>query len=123
MYNLWVKFLFLLLFLPAVSYAEINSAAFFYGNKVPVSKLCAYGSVVIDPDSDFKPKEYCNTLSKPLAYVSLGEVRKGVGYEKEIKKDWVMGSNPAWHNNKVMDQTKIGWQNYFIKQLSLLPRH
>lgn len=92
------------------------SVAFFYGYHAPLPELCTYDLVVIDPYSDFKPGD-CQPVSEPIAYVSIGEVGIGAPYEKRINPTWVIGKNPAWNNNKVMDQTNKNWQNFVLDKL------
>lgn len=93
------------------------TAAFYYGQKVPVQELCMYDYVVLDPYAHFDPKAFKDTISSPISYVSLGEVRKGVPYEKDIKAEWVIGANKDWNGNKIMDQTNLAWQEYFLNKL------
>lgn len=93
------------------------SVAFSYNKHVPALKLCGYDLVVVDPASNFNPIEYCTSISKPLAYVSLGEVALDAPYAKDISSNWVIGKNVAWNNNMIMDQTQKGWQDYFLNQM------
>lgn len=95
----------------------LPSVAFFYGKNVPAFELCQYDWVVVDPHSDFNPKEYCYSISQPIAYASLGEVAQDAPYAKDIQSAWVIGSNAAWNHNQVIDQSQKGWQAYFLNQL------
>ena len=106
----------LLLIFSAHAFAQL-SAAVLYSKKVPVPELCMYDIVIIDPYSNFNPKDYCNSLSQPFAYVSLGEVSVSAPYIKDIKPSWIMATNKAWDNNKVMNQTKPEWQQFFLDKL------
>jgi uncharacterized protein (TIGR01370 family) len=113
--NKVVRLLFVFIFCP-IAFGQ-SSVAFFYGQTVPALQLCMYDMVIVDPYSNFNPQEYCTSISEPLAYVSLGEVGQGVAYEKDILASWVAGKNSAWNNNKVMDQTQKGWQEFFLNKL------
>ncbi len=93
-----------------------GSIAFFYGQHAPILQLCSYDTIVIDPYSDFNPND-CKPNSQPIAYLSVGEVGRGVPYEKDIRPEWVIGKNTAWNNNSVMDQTNSDWHDFFINQL------
>lgn len=93
------------------------TVAFFYGKQAPIAQLCMYDMVIVDPYSDFNPQVYCNAMSQPFAYVSLGEVPADAPYAKNIKSGWVIGKNVAWNNNKVIDQTQQKWQEFFLNQV------
>jgi len=97
--------------------AALSTAAFFYGNNIPIPELCMYNIAVIDPASDFNPKDFCNTESQVFAYVSLGEVAYNASYKNKIKPEWIIGKNIAWNQNHVIDQTQKGWQDFFVNQL------
>ena len=93
------------------------SVAFFYGKHVPITELCSYNDVIVDPNSDLNPQDYCNSLSQPFAYVSVGEVARDAPYAKNIQPGWVIGKNIAWNNNLIVDQTNKEWQSFFINQV------
>ncbi len=94
----------------------LPSVAFFYGKQIPNLELCLYNIVVVDPYSNFNPED-CKPMSAPIAYVSLGEVRRGVAYEENIRPEWVISHNKDWNHNKIIDQTQKGWQTFFINEL------
>ncbi|MDR3502843.1 MAG: endo alpha-1,4 polygalactosaminidase [Legionella sp.] len=106
----------LMLFLTTQAFGQL-SAAIFYGEKVPVTELCMRNIVIVDPYSDFNPKDYCNSISQAFAYVSLGEVALNSPYIKKIHPEWIIGKNEAWNNNKVLDQTHPEWRQFFLDQL------
>lgn len=99
------------------SLAIAQSVAFFYGKHAPVTELCLYDNVIVDPNSDFNPQDYCDSMSTPFAYVSVGEVPKEAPYAKSIQPSWVIGKNAAWNNNLVLDETNSQWQGFFINQI------
>ena len=91
------------------------SIAFFYGKQPPLLELCMYDLVVVDPKAQFNPHD-CEAVSLPLAYVSVGEVAKDATDLKNIPPTWVIGTNHAWNDNKIIDQSNLAWQSYFIDQ-------
>ena len=91
------------------------SVAFFYGKQPPLLALCMYDMVVVDPKAQFDPHD-CGSVSLPIAYVSVGEVPTDAAYLKDIPPTWVIGTNPAWNDNKIIDQNNTDWQSYFIEQ-------
>jgi polysaccharide biosynthesis protein PelA len=93
------------------------SAAVFYGSHVPVTQLCKYELLIVDPSSDFDPNKDCINTSKVFAYASLGEVSLNSPYLKLIQPNWIIGKNKAWNKNKILDQTKAGWQTFFLAQI------
>jgi len=93
------------------------TAAVFYGNKPPIASLCVYDKVIIDPSSDFNPQKYCNNISEAYAYVSLGEISLDSPYKKDIRPEWIIGTNKAWNNNHAMDQSSKEWQNFFLDKI------
>ena len=111
-----LKVLLWVVFLLCNQALALPSVAFFYGKQPPILQLCAHDIIVVDPDSNFNPDD-CKPISQPIAYVSLGEIPRGVSYEKNIRSEWVIGNNVAWNNNKIIDQTQKEWQTFFINQL------
>lgn len=101
--------------IPHAVFAE--TVAFYFGKTPSLMQLCHHDWVVFDPAVDLNMHEYCQSTSLPLAYVSVGEVRKGVDDENKINPHWVMGTNPAWNNNLVIDQTQAGWQDFLMKRI------
>lgn len=102
------------LFLCSQTFSQ-STVAFFYGKEPPLLQLCMYDKIVVDPYSDFNPED-CAPLSLPIAYLSLGEVAKDAPYQKKIPKAWIIGNNPAWNHNDILDQTNTDWQSYVIHQ-------
>ncbi len=99
-----------------LSTPTLAEVAFFYGKNVPLLKVCTYEMVVVSPDADFEPND-CNPFSQAIAYVSVGEIPKNAPYEADIPPRWVLGENATWNHNKVIDQTQLAWQNFFLDKL------
>jgi len=91
------------------------SVAFFYGKEPPLLDLCMVDMVVVDPKAHFDPHD-CESVSVAIAYVSVGEIPKDDAEIKHIPYTWVIGTNPAWNKNKIIDQTNTDWQSYFIEE-------
>lgn len=96
------------------------SVALCYAYDVPVAKLQPFDWVVVDPDSNFNPKNVSNSRNnKPvwLAYLSVGEVTSNRAYYDQIPRAWIIGDNTAW-NSKIINQTASGWSDFFVNQIA-----
>lgn len=90
-----------------------QSAAFYYGDHVPVSQLQLFNTVVVDPAYVLHPRQNETPKSHWYAYVSLGEVSKKRSYFKQIKRQWVLGVNKHW-DSKVLDPANPGLRKFFV---------
>lgn len=96
--------------------------AFFYGSKpIPDDLLYAYDWLVVSPENPhLKPireKFYMKKRGKLIAYLSVGELRKG-----EITPELegaVLGENPVW-KTKVMDLRKDIYRNFLVEKAEKL---
>lgn len=98
------------------SAALLPTFAFFYGAHVPVAELATFGSVVVDPDSDFDPHAAAAPHTAWLAYVSVGEVTTARAYFKDIPRAWLRGENRAW-GSVIVDQAAPQWPAFYVERV------
>ncbi len=95
------------------AYALPQSAAFYYGNDVPVNQLKLFNTVVVESEYVPNPADNETARSHWYAYVSVGEVNPQSWYYKAINKNWILGTNANW-GSKVLDQDNIAWHKFFV---------
>lgn len=108
----------LLIVLPSrtatVTSSSSPSVALCYAYDVPIAQLQQFDWAVVDPDSNFNPKNVSNGQNTTwLAYLSVGEVTSVRSYYNDIPRSWIIGDNTVWAS-KIINQTADGWSDFFV---------
>lgn len=114
----WLVVFSLLLFICIPLYAmdDKTRVAFYYGEHPPMDELHAFNIVVVNAGNHISPKDFNKPNSQLYAYISVGELDKGVPYEKQANPSWIKGQNSAW-NSHVMDLANPGWRDFLFAKL------
>ena len=104
----------LCLLCPLTSWANPQSAAFYYGPDIPWHELSVFDMPVVEAaQSDAPPADLVGQF---YAYVSLGEVLPSRDYASGIKAAWVLGENRDWQS-RVLDLTNPDLRRYLINDV------
>lgn len=98
--------------------AETPTAAFFYGQDVPVTELSAYDRVVIDArTANAQQRAALGEVTELFCYLSVGETERS----EVVNPKLVVGSNPGWDSN-VMDVTSKHWRKALVNRAEELAK-
>lgn len=91
-------FVLLIAFLPAFAAKAPDNVAFYYGHEAPIGALFAYDWVVLQQDqaTDARLDLLSRGGTRPLSYISIGEIAKSHRYFREVPGPWKLGANAAW---------------------------
>ncbi len=95
-----------------------RNVGFYYGHEAPIGNLYAYDWLVLQPSQTTNAR--LNLLHKgntrPIAYLSAGEMAHSDQAAQSLEKDWVLGENTAW-KSYVLDIRKEDVRNFMLEQL------
>ncbi|MTI97321.1 MAG: polysaccharide biosynthesis protein [Marinobacter adhaerens] len=94
------------------------NVAFYYGNEAPIGTLYAYDWAVLQQDQATNAR--IDLLkrggTKPLSYISIGEIAKSHRFFREVPDQWKLGTNPAW-KSVVFDLRKPEVRKFILDRL------
>jgi len=115
----------LLVLLPAPLLAENSQTSapprnvgFYYGNEAPIGSLYAYDWLVLQADQTSNARlDLLNQgQTRPIVYLSAGEMARSHQAAKSLQSDWVLGENKAW-KSEVLDIRRADVRNFMMEQL------
>ncbi|MFK7861632.1 MAG: bifunctional glycoside hydrolase 114/ polysaccharide deacetylase family protein [Granulosicoccus sp.] len=100
-----------------------RSAAFYYGADPAIDELSQFDRIILEPDniSATQLKALTAQGAQAYAYVSVGEVGKHRSYARQMKPEWIMGSNPAWQS-AVLDLANHELRSFLLNRVGELAR-
>jgi len=127
---------FIILFFVTSLFASLHekSAMVYYGSEISYPMVGIHDYIIVQPDNiDTNRHGFKLYRDKMYAYVSVGEVDKGIKEYSKVKKSWVLANNKAW-KSEVMDlknpeyikflfddmiepKIKRGFKNFFFDTL------
>lgn len=98
-----------------------RSTAFYYANNPPVDVLSQYDRIVLEPDNinEGELSQLTANGARAYAYLSVGEVGPTRRYLKDIKPEWLLGTNTTW-DSRILDLSNPELRAFLIRQVSLL---
>lgn len=102
---------------PATASAPDN-VAFYYGSEAPIGALYAYDWVVLQQSqaSDARIQLLRQGGTRPLSYVSVGEIARSHRLFKTVPDHWTLGRNTAW-KSVVLDLRLTEVRQFILEQL------
>lgn len=95
-----------------------HNVAFYYGQEVPVGALYAYDWVVLQQDQATNAR--LDLLkrggTRPLSYISIGEIAKSHRFFREVPSQWKLGANTAW-KSVVLDLRQPEVRTFILDRL------
>ncbi len=109
--------------LPTKESLRGRTTAFFYASSPPVDVLSQYDRIVLEPDNitERELSQLTADGARTYAYLSVGEVGPTRRYLKDIKSEWLLGTNETW-DSRILDLANPELRSFLIKQVSLLQR-
>ncbi|MEP3562653.1 MAG: endo alpha-1,4 polygalactosaminidase [Marinobacter sp.] len=96
----------------------VQNIGFYYGHEAPIGSLYAYDWLVLQPSQTTNAR--LDLLHKgntrPIAYLSAGEMAHSDQATQSLNQDWVLGENTAW-KSYVLDVRKEDVRNFMLEQL------
>ncbi|MFL1466665.1 endo alpha-1,4 polygalactosaminidase [Marinobacter sp. HN1S83] len=95
-----------------------HNVAFYYGDEAPIGSLYAYDWVVLQQDrtSDARLDLLDKGGTRPLTYISIGEMARSHRYYRQLKDHWKLGKNTAWQSS-VLDINNPAVQQFILDKL------
>lgn len=105
-------------FTVSASSSPPHNVAFYYGEEAPIGALYAYDWAVLQQDqaTDARIDLLKRGGTKPLSYISIGEIAKSHRFFREVPDQWKLGTNPAW-KSIVFDLRKQEVRNFILDRL------
>lgn len=102
---------------PAQASAPDN-VAFYYGHEAPIGALYAYDWVVLQQGqaSDARIQLLRQGGTRPLSYISVGEIARSHRLFKTVPEHWILGRNAAWKSS-VLDLRLPEVRQFILEQL------
>jgi len=98
-----------------------RSTAFYYAPNPPVDVLSQFDRLVLEPDNIKKAELHALSArgTRTYAYLSVGEVGPQRAYASAMKKQWILGKNPAW-NSSVLDLASDDLRRFLLDRVGRL---
>lgn len=95
-----------------------HNVAFYYGSEAPIGSLYAYDWVVLQQDraSDARLELLRKGGTRPLTYISIGEMARSHRHYPQLKDHWKLGENTAWQSS-VLDVSNPEVQQFILDKL------
>lgn len=95
-----------------------NAFICYYGEGLSVRDLVGVGVAIVDP-AHVIPSQFKDRKTLLAGYVSFGEWENSRDYgEKLGSQDFVVGENPFWKGNMMMDIRSPDWQKLLNKRIA-----
>lgn len=98
--------------------ASLRNVGFYYGNEAPIGSLYAYDWLVLQADQTTSAR--LDLLSqgntRPLVYLSAGEMARSHQAAKSLREGWILGENKAW-KSQVLDIRRADVRNFMMEKL------
>ncbi|MFV8572075.1 endo alpha-1,4 polygalactosaminidase [Marinobacter sp. SBS5] len=95
-----------------------RNVGFYYGHEAPLGSLYVYDWLVLQPSQTTNAR--LDLLNKghtrPIAYLSAGEMAHSDQAAKGLRKEWVLGENTAW-KSYVLDIRRENVRNFMLERL------
>lgn len=90
----------------------------YYGSNLQSTQLEDIKIAVVDPDQT-QPKEFADTKTRFIAYLSIGEAESYRTYWPLIKNEpqLIVEANSTWKQNHLIDVRNAAWQKLILAQL------
>ncbi|WP_323750167.1 endo alpha-1,4 polygalactosaminidase [Marinobacter sp.] len=95
-----------------------RNVGFYYGHEAPIGSLYAYDWLVLQPSqvTDARLDLLHKGNTRPIAYLSAGEMAYSDQASKNLQTDWVLGENTAW-KSYVLDIRREDVRHFMLEQL------
>ncbi|MDY6840517.1 MAG: endo alpha-1,4 polygalactosaminidase [Pseudomonadota bacterium] len=95
-----------------------HNVAFYYGQEAPIGALYAYDWIVLQQDQTTNSR--LDLLkrggTRPLSYISIGEIAKSHRFFSEVPSQWKLDSNTAW-KSVVLDLRQPEVRKFILNRL------
>ncbi|MBJ6136154.1 endo alpha-1,4 polygalactosaminidase [Marinobacter litoralis] len=95
-----------------------HNIGFYYGHEAPIGSLYAYDWLVLQPSQTTNARldllQKGNT--RPIAYLSAGEMAFTDQAAQSLQQDWVLGENTAW-KSYVLDIRNESVRDFMLEQV------
>ncbi len=97
---------------------SVNNIAFYYGHEAPIGALYGYDWVVLQQSqtTDARLDLLKQSSTRPISYLSVGEIAKSHRYFREVPEAWKLGVNAAWKSS-VLDLRNPDVRNFLLERL------
>lgn len=98
--------------------SSLRNLGFYYGNEAPIGSLYAYDWLVLQADrvTDARLDLLNKGKTRPIVYLSAGEMARSHQAAKSLRKDWVLGENTAW-KSQVLDIRRADVREFMVEEL------
>ncbi len=115
-----MKLLLTLLFItliPLFASLEKKSAMVYYGENISYPMVGIHDYIIVQP-SHINTDSYGFKVYKEklYAYVSVGEIDRGINEYKHVKKEWILAQNRAWSSD-VLDLKNSEYINFLFEKM------
>ena len=104
--------------IPAAPAPEPENVAFYYGSEAPLGVLYAYDWVVLQQNqaTDARIELLGRGGTRPLSYISIGEIARSHRLFRDIQANWILGRNEAW-KSAVLDLRLPEVRRFILERL------
>jgi len=111
------RFLFVFLFFAASLFGALTdkSVMVYYGKNISYPMVGSADYIIVQPELiNTKSHGFSVYKEKMYAYVSVGEIDRGIKEYKNIQKSWILAENKAWASD-VLDIKNEEYQKYLFE--------
>ncbi len=113
------KYILLLLLFCSAAFGALSdkSAIVYYGKNISYPMVGIHDYIIVQPTHTNTTTHGFKVYKEKLyAYVSIGEIDKGIKEFQKVKKEWILGHNKAW-KSYVLDLTNPQYKQFLFHDI------